>query len=128
MEEVIDRKLCKRLKSVHAIQTDREISSNRISPMWLRAIKGNNCLLIDISVPTDDNKSVKVYYKISKKRPDNRNGKNWHLKLPLPSNSGMIKKGINKRMNKIPGISCLHEIQTNALCGIALLPRRVQTI
>ena len=53
----------------------------------------------------------------------------WHLKtttVPVIVGAlGMIKKGADKYINKIPGSPGLYEIKRSALCGLARLFRIV---
>ena len=48
-----------------AIQNDRKIKRNRLD-IVVKDYKSNSYLLIDMVIPTDNNISVKEYYKISK--------------------------------------------------------------
>ena len=66
------------------------------------------CLLIDMSVATDDNISVKEYNKISKyKDQEIETEKMWHLKTTIMSvivgAQGIIKKETDKHLYKIQG-------------------------
>ena len=76
----------------------------------------------------DNNISIKEYYKISKyKDLEIEIKKMWWLKtitVPVVVGApGMIQKGADKRIKKIPGSSSLYEIQKIALCRTALLRR-----
>ena len=84
--------------------------------------KKKTCLQIDLSVPTDNNISVKEYNKISKKNDlDIEIEKIWHLKttamLVIVGARGIIKKGTDKHIIKIPDSPSLYHIQKIALCG-----------
>ena len=72
-----------------------------------------------MSIPTDNNMSVKEYNKISKYKDQEIERENmWHLKtttvLVIVGALGMIKKGIDKHINKISGSPSLYEIQKTA--------------
>ena len=93
--------------------------------------KRKPCLQIVLLVPTDNNISVKEYYKISQfKDMENEVEKLYHLKtttLPVIVGAlGMIKKRTDKHIYKITGHS--QPIQKIALCGTAHLLRRILSI
>ena len=84
----------------------------------------------DMSAPIDHIISVQKYNKISKyKELGVEVEKMWHLKsitvLIVVKTLGMIKKGTDKHINKIPGSHSLDVIQKVSLCGILLILRRV---
>ena len=73
------------------------------------------CFPIDMSVPTNNNISVKKYDKISKyKDLKIEVEKIWYLKtytMPVILGAlGMIKKETDRHINKIPGSFILYEI------------------
>ena len=47
------------------IQTDREIKANRLD-IVIKKKQEKSCVLIDMSIPTENNTSVKVTEKLSK--------------------------------------------------------------
>ena len=98
-----------------ALQTDRKIKCNR-PDFVVKDYKRKTCLLIDISVPTDNNMSVTEYNKITKyKNLKIEIEKMWHLKTTttpvIMGALGMIEKRTDKHINKIPGKSSRYEIQ-----------------
>ena len=113
-----------------SIQTDWKIKSHRLDIVF-KDYKSKTCLLIDISVSTDNNRSVIEYNKISKyKDMEIDIEKMWHLKTTIMPvivwALGMIKKGRDKKhINKIPDSSSWYEIQKIALCRTAHLLRKV---
>ena len=82
-----------------------------------------------MSVPT--NISIKEYNKISKcKNLEIDIRKMRHLKITtipvIMGALGMIKKGTDKHINRIPCNRSLYEIQQIALCGTTHLLRRAR--
>ncbi|XP_047480182.1 uncharacterized protein LOC125032840 [Penaeus chinensis] len=99
----------------YPIHTDRTIQVNR-PDIVIKDKKNNTCLLIDMSVPSDRNVSSKVYEKLAKyKDLEIEIEKMWHLKtntIPVVIGAlGLIKKGTNQYVEKIPGDPSLQEIQ-----------------
>jgi len=91
--------------------------------------KEKTCLLIDMTVPSDRNVSLKEYEKISKyKDLEIEIQKMWHLKttvIPVVIGAlGMIKRKSEDHIKQIPGNPCLQELQKIALNGTAHLLRR----
>ena len=82
------------------------------SKRWDIVFKDNKrktCLLIDMSVPTDINLSVKDCNQISKyKGPEREIEKKRHLNSGSP---GYDQEGTVKHINKIPGNPSQYEIQ-----------------
>ena len=86
-----------------------------------------------MTVSTKNNISVREYNELSKyKILEIKIEKMWHPKttiLPVIVGAlGMIKKGTNKHMNKIPGSPSQYVIQNIAFCGTAHLFRRVPSM
>ena len=76
--------------------------------MYVKDYEIKTCLLIDMSLPTDNYTSVKEYNKISKyKDVEIEIEKIWYLKVTtvpvIEGALGMIKKGTDNHINKIPG-------------------------
>lgn len=110
------------------IHTDRTIQANR-PDIVVKDKKNNNCLLIDMSVPSDRNVSAKVFEKLAKyKDLEIEVEKMWHLKtktIPVVVGAlGLIKKGTNQFLEKIPGNPSLYEVQKIVLNSTAHLLRR----
>ena len=87
-------------------------------------------LPIVMAVPTGNNKSVKEYNKMNKyKDLEIEIEKMWLLKtttVPVILGAlGVMKKGTDKCINKIPGSPSFYEIEKIALCGTAHLLRIV---
>ena len=92
--------------------------------------KEKTCLLIDMTVPSDRNVSLKEYEKDSKyKDLENEIQKMWHLKttvIPVVIGSlGMIKRKSEDHIKQIPGNPCLQELHKIVLNGTAHSLRRV---
>ena len=111
-----------------SINTDRTIKANR-PDIVIKDQREKTCILIDMSVPSDANISSKEFEKISKyKDLEIEIQKMWHLRtqtVPVIVGAlGMIKKGTEKHLAKIPGSPPSHEIQKIVLTGTAHLLRR----
>ena len=114
------------------IHTDREIKANRPDIVIKNKIE-NSCLLIDMSIPSDLNTSIKVSEKLSKyKDLEIEINRMWKMKtevIPVVIGAlGLVKKGLEKFTNKIPGNIQINEIQKIALLGTAHILRRVLSI
>ena len=96
----------------------------------MKDYKKKTRLLIDMTVPSDSNLSFKEYETISKyKDLGIEIKKMWHLKaivIPIVVGAlGMTKKKTEDHIKRIPGNSCLQELQKTVLNGTADLLRRV---
>ncbi len=114
------------------IHTDREIKANR-PDIVVKDHQERKCLLIEVSVPADDNVSLKEMEKLSKyKDLEIEITRMWGLKtetIPIIIGAlGMIKKHADKHITKIPGLTDMHNIQKIALLGTAHILRRVLSI
>lgn len=114
------------------VQTDKEIKANRpdiIVKDWAK----NTCLLIDVSVPSDQNIVKKEVEKLSKyKDLEIEVFRMWGMKVktvPIVVGAlGMIKKHMNKNIEDIPGSLTLHTVQKIALLGTAHILRKTLSI
>ena len=89
------------------IQTDREIKANR-PDIVIKDKQEKSCLLVDMSIPTEKNTSVKVAEKLSKyKDLEIEIERKWGMKattFPVVIGAlGLIKKGLEKYTKQIPG-------------------------
>ena len=90
------------------IQGDREIKANR-PDIVIKDKQEKSCLLIDMSIPTEKNTSVKVTEKRSKyKDLEIEIERIWGMKacttIPVVIGAlGLIKKGLEKYTKQIPG-------------------------
>ena len=114
------------------IHTDRTIQANR-PDIVVKDKQNNTCLLIDMSIPSDRNVSAKVFEKLSKyKDLEIEIQKMWHLKtttVPVVVGAlGIIKKGTQQFLDKIPGNPSLSEIQKIVLNSTAHILRRTLSI
>ena len=114
------------------INTDRAIQANR-PDIVIKDHKSKTCLLIDMTIPTDRNISVKEFDKLSKyKDLQTEIERMWHLKttiVPVVVGAlGMVKKGIQNHLNAIPGEPNLQEIQKIVLTSTTHLLRKALSI
>lgn len=114
------------------VHTDREIKANR-PDIIIKCKDNKSCLLIDVSIPTDKNTSVKVVEKLSKyKDLEIETERMWGMKsktIPVVIGAlGVIKKGTGKYINEIPGKTQLRELQKTTLLGTAHILRKVLSI
>ena len=110
------------------IQTDREITANR-PDIVVKDKVNKTCLLIDMSVPTERNISIKTMEKLSKyKDLEIEIERMWGLKattVPVIIGAlGLIKKGLDNFINRIPGNIKVIELQKIVLLGTAHILRR----
>lgn len=110
------------------VRTDRTIQANR-PDIIIKDFGNNSCLLIDMSVPCDKNVSVKEFDKLSKyKDLEIEIQKMWNLKtitVPIIVGAlGMIKKGTQKHLDKVPGGHKLSDIQKIVLNSTAHILRK----
>eukprot|EP00795_Rhopilema_esculentum_P008488 gene8488-14486_t len=110
------------------VYTDRTINAYR-PDIIIKDRNEETCLLIDMSIPTDRNISSKEFDKLSKyKDLEIEIQKMWKVKattVPVIVGAlGMIKKGTENHISKIPGEPSLKEIQKIVLTGTAHVLRR----
>ena len=110
------------------IHTDRTIQANRPNIV----VKNHNDkinFLIDISVPSDTNVSLKIFEKLSKYTDlEIEVTKMWHVKttalLLVIGALGMVVKIVSNYISQIPGAPYLTELQNITLMGTAhILPK-----
>ena len=114
------------------IQTDREIKANR-PDIIAKNKKQRTCQLIEISVPTERNTSIKTTEKLSKyKYLEIEIERMWGMNtmtIPVIIGAlGLVKKGMEKYINKIPGHISIQETQKCVLLGTAHILRRILSI
>ena len=110
------------------INTDRTIKANR-PDIVVKDRKEKTCLLIDMSIPTDKNVSLKMFDKLSKyKDLEIEIQKMWNLKtctVPVVVGAlGLIRKGTEEFISKIPGEPNLQEVQKIVLTSTAHILRK----
>ena len=86
-----------------------------------------------MSIPTEKNTSVKVTEKLSKyKDLEIEVGRMWGMKattiLVVIEALGLIKKGLEKYIQQIPGNIKVHELQKIRLLGTSLILRKALSI
>lgn len=114
------------------VHTDREIAANR-PDIIVKEKHAKSCLLIDVSIPTDKNTSVKVMEKLSKyKDLEIEIERMWGMKtktIPAVIGAlGIIKKGSENYISQIPGSIKMKELQKTTLLGTAHILRKVLSI
>ena len=114
------------------IRTDRTIQVNR-PDIVIKHNQNKTCQLIDVSVPSDSNISVKEFEKLSKyKDLKIEIAKMWKMKTKtIPAIVGalaMIKKRIQKYSNEIPGNLSLAQIQKIMFNSTAYILRRTLSL
>ena len=114
------------------IHTDREIKANRPDIIIKHKTK-KECILIDMAIPSEHNTSVKVTEKLSKyKDLEIEINRIWGTKtttIPVVIGAlGLVKKGLEKYTDNIPGNINIQEVQKIALLGTAHIIRRVLSI
>ena len=110
------------------VQTDRQINANR-PDIIVKDKQSKTCLLIDMAVPNDTNTSRKTIEKLSKyKDLEIEIERMWGMKtstVPVVVGAlGVIKKGIEKHLAKIPGNIRIEELQKTVLLGTAHILRK----
>ena len=114
------------------IRTDRTIQVNR-PDIVIKHNQNKTCQLIDVSVSSDSNISVKEFEKLSKyKDLEIEIAKMWKMKtktIPaIVGALGMIKKRIQKYFNEIPGNLSLAQIQKIMFNSTAYILRRTLSL
>ena len=114
------------------VRTDRELSANKPDIV----IKGNAnrcCKLIDESEPADRNTSTKVVEKLLKYKDlqietTRMLGMRTETVPVIVGALGLIRRGMDQNLGKIPGDSNINELQKIILLGTAHILRRFQSI
>jgi len=114
------------------VNTDREIKANR-PDIIVKNKEEKTCLMIDMTVPSERNVTIKELEKLSKyKDLEIEVTRMWGMKtttIPVVVGAlGLIKKGLEKRIKKIPGTPTTQEIQKIILLGSAHIIRRTLSI
>ena len=91
------------------------------------------CLLIDMSIPTERNTSLKTMEKLTKyKDPEIEIEKTWGMKtttVPVIIGAfGLVKKRTENYIGKIPGNIRITELQKTVLLGTAHILRKTLSI
>ena len=112
----------------YSIQTDRKIKPNK-PDITVKDKREKNCKLIDVKIIADKNVSLAEFERLSKyKDLEIEVEKLWHMEtVTIPAvigALGMIKKGTEKHLEKIPGSPKLNEMQKIALTGTAHILRK----
>ena len=113
------------------VHTDRELTANK-PDIIVKDKKEKRCMIIDIAVPSECNTSVKVTEKLSKymyKDLEIEISRMWGMRtetIPVVIGSlGLMKKGLEKFCDRIPGNIDLNTVQKIALLGTAHILRKI---
>ena len=111
------------------IHTDRAIQANR-PDIVVKNRNDKTCFLIDMSVSSDTNVSLKIFEKLSKyKDLEIKANKMWHLKttaIPVVIGAlGIVAKFAPNYVPQIPGAPSLTELQKITIMGTAHILRKV---
>ena len=114
------------------IHTDKTIKANKLD-IIITDKQEKTCMLIDMAILFDRNTGAKVAEKLSKyKNLKIEITKMWGLKtitVPVVIGAvGVVKKGIEKHIDKIPGKINILELQKIALLGSRHVLRKVLSI
>ena len=114
------------------VHTDKEIKANK-PDIIMKDHVNNTCQVIDMTIPSDRNVSIKEVEKFSKyKDLEIEISKMWKMKtttIPVVIGApGVIKKGMRSNIEKIPGKISLEELQKITLLGTAHILRKVLSI
>ena len=115
-----------------SIQTDKKIPANR-PDIVIRNKTNNTCLLLDVSIPSDKNTSLKTFEKLSKyKDLEIELGKSWKTTvktIPVIVRAlGCINKNIKNYIQEIPGATTINELQKITLLGTATILRKALSL
>ena len=121
-ERVIENEIATILWDMQ-VHNDRTMNANK-PDIIIKDKREKTCMLIDMAVPSDRNTSVKVAEKLSKyKDLEIEITKIWGMKTKIVSvvigALGVVKKGMEKEISKIPGKIKSTELQKIALLGSA---------
>ncbi len=115
-----------------SVQTDRTIKANR-PDIIIKEKETNKCYLIDVSVPSDRNTSLKSFEKVSKyKDLEIELTKSWKTQVktvPLIIGAlGAINKSLCKYLNVLPIKMEVNELQKITLLGSANILRKALSL
>ena len=115
-----------------SIQTDKTIKANR-PDIIIKDKKEKTCLMLDVSIPSDKNTSLKIYEKISKyKDLEIELEKTWKLKtktIPIVIGAlGVINISTEKYLKQLPTPINVNELQKITLLGTATILRKALSL
>ena len=114
------------------IQTDKTIKANR-PDIIIKDKNEKTCLMLDVSIPSDKNTSLKIYEKISKyKDLEIELEKTWKLKtktIPIIIGAlGVINISTEKYLKQLPIPININELQKITLLGTATILRKALSL
>ena len=114
------------------VNTDKEIKANRPDIIIKDKIE-KKCIMIDMSIPSERNVSIKEVEKLSKYQDlEIEVTRMWEMKtstVPIVVGAlGLIKRCLEKYVSQIPGHIRIEELQKIALLGSAHILRKTLSI
>ena len=109
------------------IQTDKEKKANR-PDIVVKDKKERTCLLIDMSIPTEMKAFLKTMEKLTKYKDLEIEIEKTTTVSVIIGAFGLIKKGTENYIGKIPGNIRITELQKTVLFGTAHIVRRTLSI
>ena len=116
----------------HQVKTDRHIPCNK-PDIIIQEKDSEKCLIIDVAIPSDYNIQKKATEKMSKYVDlQIECQRMWNKKvevIPIVIGAtGIVEKGIQSYLQKIPGKHNLYNLQRSAILGTAHILRKVLSI
>ena len=114
------------------VHTEKTVKANK-TDIIIKDKQEKTCMLIDMAIPSDRNRSLKVAEKLSKyKDLEIEITKMWGLKtitVPVVIGAlGLVKKGTEKHIDKIPRKIIITQLQEITLLGSSHILRKVLSI
>jgi hypothetical protein len=114
------------------IHTDKTIMANR-PDIIVRDKTKKTCLMLDVSIPSDRNTSLKTFEKLSKyKDLEIEIQKSWKVKtktIPVIIGAlGVVNKSLAKYLKELPGETTIAELQKITLLGTAHILRKALSL
>ena len=116
----------------HQVKTDRHIPCNK-PDIIIQEKDSKRCLIIDVAIPSDYNIQKKATEKMSKYVDlQIECQRMWNKKVEvipiIIGATGIVEKGIQSYLQKIPGKHNLYNLQRSAILGTAHILRKVLSI
>ena len=116
----------------HQVKTDRHIPYNK-ADIIIQEKDSERCLIIDVAIPSDYNIQKKAIEKMSKYVDlQIECQRMWNKKVQvipiIIGATGIVEKGIQSYLQRIPGNHNLYNLQRSAILGTAHILRKVVSI